>query len=139
MTELKELVYQIINSQKAMGIDMLASACKVSPKQVIEVLDNELAKVVSKDCFDRVWDFLTKQDHMTFLTIVYGNVIEVKTKVVKGVRTHGYFNLFGKAPLNGHLKEDLITAIALISVPFMGKESHQIAFLNDEGNIMYSF
>lgn len=71
MEALKAKVQEIIDSKKAKGIEMISSALGVTNAQVIEVLDEKYAKVVSKDNFYRVWDFLTSRDSLTFLVIVY--------------------------------------------------------------------
>lgn len=139
MENLKNKVQEIIDSKKAKGIAMMAQDLGVTHAQVIEVLDAKYAKVVTKDNFYRVWDFLTSRDSLTLLVISDGNIFEVKSKVVPGKEAQGYFNLFGSEPLQGHIKIDAVDEIALLSVPFMSFESHQIAFLNTKGHIMYSF
>ena len=139
MEALKAKVQEIIDSKKAKGIEMISSALGVTNAQVIEVLDEKYAKVVSKDNFYRVWDFLTSRDSLTFLVIVYNNIFEIKSKVVPGKEAQGYFNLFGKEPLHGHIKIEDVDKIALLSVPFLSLESHQIAFINADGKIMYAF
>lgn len=139
MSDLVNNVQEIISSGKSMGISMIAHSLRAKEKDVIDVLNADQGLVVDGSNFDKVWSFMTTLDKMTFITLAYGNVIEVTTNVIQGKDAMGYFNLMGDAALGGHIKKDLVTHIALISIPFMKLESYQIAFLNSDGTIMYSF
>lgn len=56
-----------------------------------------------------------------------------------GKHGHGYFNLFGDAPLGGHLKLDELDCMCFLSMPFMGKESHSVHFFHSGGEVMFSY
>lgn len=139
MNNLEQQILDIIASGKAMGLSFIAKTLQVSDKEAIEALPAHMALVVDKDKFQKIWNFMTLQEHLTFITQVKNSFIEIKTQILAGKNAHGYFNLIGDAPLNGHLKLEDIAEIVLLSVPFMHLESHQIAFLDDKGQILYSF
>ena len=51
----------------------------------------------------------------------------------------GYYNiLHADATLGGHIKADTISEMAFISMPFMGRESHYVAFFGQDGSLHFS-
>lgn len=51
----------------------------------------------------------------------------------------GYYNiLHADATLGGHIKADAIADMAFISMPFMGRESHYVAFFGLDGSLHFS-
>lgn len=76
--------------------------------------------------------------NMTTILMVSGNVFEFKGAFPKGKYAHGYFNLYTKGDgLHGHIKLESIVAIALISRPFRGSESHSINFFGTQGELIF--
>lgn len=136
---LKTKIYELIESKKALGISFIAKKLNISDKDAICELDTNEGILIHKDNFEKVWEFLTGLSELTFTTYIENSFIEVKTQVNPGKKALGYFNLTGTGALNGHLKLEDIKEIAILSVPFLHLESHQIAFLNNNGNILYSF
>lgn len=76
---------------------------------------------------------------LTFFIGKDGNIFEIKLEVSPGKSAHGYFNLFAHGKLNGHLRPETVAHIALLKIPFLHLQSRQIAFVNAEGQVMYSF
>ncbi len=136
---LKTEIYELIKSKKAMGISFIAQKLGISDKDAICELDTEEGILLHKDNFEKIWEFLTGFGELTFTAYIKNSFIEVKTQANPGKNAFGYFNLNGTGALNGHLKLEDIAEIALLSVPFLHLESHQIAFLDNKGNILYSF
>lgn len=138
-TSLKQQVRILIESGRSMGLTMLANACQKSELEVIKALPEEMGKLFDGSCFDRAWQMLTEMEALTFFIESSGNIFEIKTKVGPGRDGFGYFNLFGQDRLNGHLRKESVGFIAFLKIPFMQLESRQIAFLNADGKVMYSF
>ncbi len=136
---LKHQIKALIESGKSMGLSMLASTCHKSELEVIKVLPKGMGYIFDSTCFDRVWQILTQIDTLTFFIESSGNIFEIKTKVGPGRDGFGYFNLFGQDRLNGHLCRESVSFIAFLKIPFMQLESRQVAFLNADGKVMYSF
>lgn len=87
--------------------------------------------------FDAVWSSACAWPSATFFLEHLGNVIEVSCKLAEGKHGMGYYNIFHGSPLGGHLKADAVKTIGFITLPFMGRESHFLAFFNEEGESMF--
>lgn len=136
---LDKQVKALIEGGKSMGLTMLSNVCKKSELEVIKALPGGMGTLFDGSHFDKVWKFLTEIDTVTFFIESSGNIFEMKTKVTAGRDGFGYFNLFGKGCLNGHIRKESVSAIAFLKIPFMQLESRQIAFLNADGKVMFSF
>lgn len=139
MSDLKNKVQQIVNSGKCMGLMMLKNELKISELEVINNLEEKDKIVLNSTYFDKVWEFLTSFDKLTLFIEKEGNIFEINTKVGPGKEGMGYFNLFAKDCLNGHLVKNSVSNIALIKLPFLHLVSYQITFLNAQGNSIYNF
>ncbi|MBW8182480.1 heme utilization cystosolic carrier protein HutX [Shewanella nanhaiensis] len=75
---------------------------------------------------------------MTTIVSVSGSIFEFKGDFPQGKYAYGYYNLITQGNgLHGHLSLDGLTAIALVSRPFRGKESHSINFFGSEGEMIF--
>lgn len=135
----KQQLKGMIDSGKSMGLTMLANVCKKTELEVIKALPDGMGTLVPGTDFDKVWKFLTEIDVLTFFIESSGNIFEMKLKVAPGRDGFGYFNLFGKNCLNGHIRKESVSSIAFLKIPFMQLESRQVAFLNADGKVMFSF
>lgn len=127
----------------------LADNPDVMPSQVATALGvSELDVVGALPCDQFLWLPLTEKETllaslpewgtMTTIITVSGSIFEFKGDFPKGKYAHGYYNLITKGEgLQGHLKLDDIRAIALISKPFRGAESHSINFFGAKGEIVF--
>lgn len=88
--------------------------------------------------FDKVWEFLTTFKKLTLFLEKEGNIFEIDTRIGSGKDGMGYFNLFEKGCLNGHLVKDSVSHIALLKLPFMHLTSYQVVFLGKDGNSIFS-
>lgn len=66
------------------------------------------------------------------------NIFEIDTRIGPGKEEMGYFNLFEKGCLNGHLVKDSVSHIAFLKLPFMHLTSYQVVFLGKDGNSIFS-
>ena len=136
---LQQQLKELISGGKSMGLQMLAGVCRKSELEVIKALPEGMGMLFEGSYFDKVWQMLTEIDTLTFFIESSGNIFEFKTKIEHGREGFGYFNLFGKNCLNGHLRKETVSSIALLKIPFMQLESRQVAFINTDGKVMYSF
>jgi len=75
---------------------------------------------------------------MTTIIAVSGSIFEFKGSFPQGKYAYGYYNLITEGEgLHGHLNFDNLSAIALISRPFRGKERHSINFFGSEGEMIF--
>ena len=138
MNELKTKIDEIVSSGKCMGLLMLKNALKVSELEVLQNLDERKTLILGNDFFDKVWEFLTTFKRLTLFLEKEGNIFEIDTRIGSGKDGMGYFNLFEKGCLNGHLVKDSVSHIALLKLPFMHLTSYQVVFLGKDGNSIFS-
>ena len=138
MNELKTKIDKIVSSGKCMGLLMLKNALKVSELEVLQNLDERETLILGNAFFDKVWEFLTTFKKLTLFLEKEGNIFEIDTRIGSGKDGMGYFNLFEKGCLNGHLVKDSVSHIALLKLPFMHLTSYQVVFLGKDGNSIFS-
>ena len=138
MNELKTKIDEIVSSGKCMGLLMLKNALKVSELEVLQNLDERKTLILGNAFFDKVWEFLTTFKRLTLFLEKEGNILEIDTRIGSGKDGMGYFNLFEKGCLNGHLVKDSVSHIALLKLPFMHLTSYQVVFLGKDGNSIFS-
>ena len=138
MNELKTKIDEIVSSGKCMGLLMLKNALKVSELEVLQNLDKKKTLILGNAYFDKVWEFLTTFKKLTLFLEKEGNIFEIDTRIGSGKDGMGYFNLFEKGCLNGHLVKDSVSHIALLKLPFMHLTSYQVVFLGKDGNSIFS-
>ena len=108
MNELKTKIDEIVSSGKCMGLLMLKNALKVSELEVLQNLDEKKTLILGNAYFDKVWEFLTTFKKLTLFLEKEGNIFEIDTRIGSGKDGMGYFNLFEKGCLNGHLVKDSV-------------------------------
>ena len=138
MNELKTKIDEIVSSGKCMGLMMLKNALKVSELEVLQNLNEKETLILDNASFDKVWEFLTTFKKLTLFLEKAGNIFEIETRICSGKEGMGYFNLFEKGCLNGHLVKDSVSHIALLKLPFMHLTSYQVVFLGKDGNSIFS-
>lgn len=138
MNELKTKIDEIVSSGKCMGLLMLKNALKVSELEVLQNLDERETLILGNAFFDKVWEFLTTFKKLTLFLEKEGNIFEIDTRIGSGKDGMGYFNLFEKGCLNGHLVKDSVSHISLLKLPFMHLTSYQVVFLGKDGNSIFS-
>ena len=138
MNELKTKIDEIVSSGKCMGLMMLKNTLKTSELEVLQNLDEKETLILGNASFDKVWEFLTTFKKLTLFLEKAGNIFEIDTRIGPGKEGMGYFNLFEKGCLNGHLVKDSVSHIALLKLPFMHLTSYQVVFLGKDGNSIFS-
>ena len=116
----------------------LAGRFGVTELEAVRALPDEMRAFAPATAFDDIWAELATWPSATVIVQHMGCVFEIKTALVPGKHGHGYFNLFGDAPLGGHLKVDGLDCVCFLSMPFMGRESHSLQFFHSSGEVMFS-
>lgn len=129
MNELKTKIDEIVSSGKCMGLMMLKNTLKTSELEVLQNLDEKETLILGNASFDKVWEFLSTFKKLTLFLEKAGNIFEIDTRIGPGKEGMGYFNLFEKGCLNGHLVKDSVSHIAFLKLPFMHLTSYQVVFL----------
>lgn len=136
--ELSAKISEALREKKPVMLASLAGEFGVSEKAIAEAMPEDMAKVVSGEHFEKVWNALTAWEKATFIVQHGGHVIEIKTRIAPGKFGHGYYNIMHGEAVGGHLKADAVAHIGFLSMPFMGLESHSVQFFDAEGRVAFS-
>lgn len=118
---------------KALGTTELGAAQRLPADSVAFVTGDTTQR------FDEIWASLATWEKATTLILHGGHVFEVSSKISTGKRAQGYYNIMAKdAVLGGHIRYEEIGAIAFITIPFMGRESHFVQFFGQDGSASFS-
>ncbi|HDS1196871.1 heme utilization cystosolic carrier protein HutX [Shewanella algae] len=110
----------------------------ISELDVVQALPAEQQQFLPLEWLEALLQALPEWGKLTTIVTVAGQIFEFKGDFPKGKTAHGYFNLYSKGDgLHGHLKLENFSAIALISRPFRGTESHSINFFGPDGAIVF--
>ncbi|ACJ30646.1 Conserved hypothetical protein [Shewanella piezotolerans WP3] len=127
----------LIDNPSAMP-SQIAAELNVSEFEVVSALPTEQLALLPVSEKDALLTSLPEWGNMTTIVSASGSIFEFKGSFPKGKYAHGYYNLITKGDgLHGHLKLDDISAIALISKPFRGTESHSINFFGPAGEVVF--
>lgn len=138
MTVSVETIRHYLNENPQAMPAQVSAALNVSERQVVAALPDDQFTVLPLAEKDALLASLPEWGPMTTIVSVSGSIFEFKGAFPKGKYAHGYYNLITKGDgLHGHLKLDDISAIALISKPFKGSESHSINFFGNNGEMVF--
>jgi putative heme utilization carrier protein HutX len=131
-------IQQYLSENPAAMPGQVAQALSITELEVVTALPTEQLALLPLTEKDNLLTSLPEWGNMTTIISVSGSIFEFKGSFPKGKYAHGYYNLITKGEgLHGHLKLDDISAIALISKPFRGTESHSINFFGALGEVVF--
>ncbi|CAM3759650.1 ChuX-like family protein [Vibrio aerogenes CECT 7868] len=139
MNTLNEQVVQILTQEPQTLPADIATKLNVSELEVLQAFPSQSAVVISGDhARDLLHEIAGWKTDVTVIVQSGGSIFEVKAPLPEGKFARGYYNLMGQTgQLHGHLNLDNIAHIALVSKPFMGKESHYFGFLDAQGDNIF--
>lgn len=136
--ESKLAIRSMLNDRPDLMAGQIAAELAVTELTVVSQLPQEQFALLSLSEKDSLLAELPTWGPMTTIISVSGSIFEFKGAFPKGKYAHGYYNLITKGDgLHGHLKLDDISAIALLSRPFRGQESHAINFFGAKGEVVF--
>lgn len=131
---LKEQVAQVLEQDPKLLPAAIAEQLQVTEAQVVCAFPSEMVAILDGDHAQTILESLVGWGPVTTIVHSFGSIFEVKAPFPKGKLARGYYNLMGKeGELHGHLKLENIKTIALVSKPFMGRESHYFGFFSECG------
>lgn len=134
----KEKIKALLSAKQPVTISSMAKELGCTALQAAHLLPEEMRSFAPGEEFEKVWLALCQWPKATFICVHKGNVIEVGAKLSPGKFAMGFYNIMGgKSALEGHFKTDSIVEIGFISMPFMGRESHFVAFFDQQGESVY--
>ncbi|WP_100752673.1 heme utilization cystosolic carrier protein HutX [Vibrio salilacus] len=138
MDSLSQRVAKLLEQDPTLLPAAMAQQLSVSEFDVVAALPTEMTAIVDGDQAQAILESLVGFGPVTTIVHSFGSIFEVKAPFPKGKLARGYYNLIGsEGELHGHLKLDNIQHIALVSKPFMGRESHYFGFFCPAGNNVF--
>ncbi len=138
MDTLKTQVATLIEQEPRLRPVSIAERLGVAELAVIEVLPDEMVSIAPGEQAQAILESLVGFGPVTTITHSFGSIFEIKAPFPKGSVAHGYYNLHGQpGELHGHLKLSEVQSVALVSKPFMGKDSHYFGFYTEQGNNIF--
>lgn len=138
MQSLQQQVAVLLEQEPALLPALMAERLNVSEFDVVNALPTEMVTVVTGSEAETLLTDIADWGAVTTIVQSFGSIFEVKAPLPKGKMARGYYNLIGQeGQLHGHLKLDTIHHVALVSKPFMGKESHYFGFFTAQGDNIF--
>ncbi|CAK4075198.1 heme utilization cystosolic carrier protein HutX [Vibrio sp. 16] len=138
METIKQQVAQLIEQEPTLLPAAIAERLAISEYQAVEALPDEMVALAPGEQAQTILEQLVGFGPVTTIVHSFGSIFEVKAPFPKGKVARGYYNLMGReGELHGHLKLDNVKNIALVSKPFMGRESHYFGFFCSQGNNIF--
>ncbi|NRD73207.1 heme utilization cystosolic carrier protein HutX [Shewanella sp. VB17] len=133
-----EVIRQYLDNNPNSMPSQAAVELGVSEWSVVLALPPEQMSQLPLSDKDALLSSLPDWGNVTTIIAVSGSIFEFKGSFPQGKYAYGYYNLITEGEgLHGHLNLDSLSAIALISRPFRGKESHSINFFGSKGEIIF--
>lgn len=138
MEAIKQQVAQLIEQEPTLLPAAIAERLEISEFEAVAALPDAMVALVPGEQAQTILEQLVGFGPVTTIVHSFGSIFEVKAPFPKGKVARGYYNLMGReGELHGHLKLDNVKNIALVSKPFMGRESHYFGFFCEAGNNIF--
>ncbi len=138
MESIKKQVESLLEQEPQLLPAAMAERLEVSEFDVVAALPQEMVAIAPGEHAQSILESLVGFGPVTSIVQSFGSIFEVKAPFPKGKLARGYYNLMGKeGELHGHLKLDNIKHVALVSKPFMGRESHYFGFFSECGSNIF--
>ncbi|MDN3612524.1 heme utilization cystosolic carrier protein HutX [Vibrio ostreicida] len=138
MQALKQQVAQLIEQEPTLLAAAIAERLAISEFEAVAALPDPMVALAPGEQAQSILENLVDFGPVTTIVHSFGSIFEVKAPFPKGKLARGYYNLMGKeGEMHGHLNLERVKNIALVSKPFMGRESHYFGFFCEQGNNIF--
>ncbi|MDW3049059.1 heme utilization cystosolic carrier protein HutX, partial [Vibrio sp. Vb1554] len=135
---IKQQVEVLLEPEPQLLPAAMAERLGVTEFDVVAALPQEMIAIAPGEQAQTILESLVGFGPVTTIVHSFGSIFEVKAPFPKGKVARGYYNLMGReGELHGHLKLDNVKNIALVSKPFMGRESHYFGFFSECGSNIF--
>ncbi|HCH6187698.1 TPA: heme utilization cystosolic carrier protein HutX [Vibrio parahaemolyticus] len=132
MESIEQQVEVLLEQEPQLLPAAMAERLGVTEFDVVAALPQEMVAISPGEQAQTILESLVGFGPVTTIVHSFGSIFEVKAPFPKGKVARGYYNLMGReGELHGHLKLDNVKNIALVSKPFMGRESHYFGFFSE--------
>lgn len=135
----QEKINELMNAKKPVTLGLIARELDCSDLEAAQALPSENCSFIEDiNMFDDLWSEMSQWEKVTLFIIHEGHVFEIQSKLSAGKRAMGYYNILAKdAVIGGHINPDSLETAAFISMPFMGRESHYVAFFGKDQKLHF--
>ncbi|HIF5998831.1 TPA: heme utilization cystosolic carrier protein HutX [Vibrio parahaemolyticus] len=138
MESIKQQVEALLEQEPQLLPAAMAERLGVTEFDVVAALPQEMVAIAPGEQAQTILESLVGFGPVTTIVHSFSSIFEVKAPFPKGKVARGYYNLMGReGELHGHLKLDNVKNIALVSKPFMGRESHYFGFFSECGSNIF--
>ncbi|HBH7872049.1 heme utilization cystosolic carrier protein HutX [Vibrio parahaemolyticus] len=138
MESIKQQVEVLLEQEPQLLPAAMAERLGVTEFDVVAALPQEMVAIAPGEQAQTILESLVGFGPVTTIVHSFGSIFEVKAPFPKGKVARGYYNLMAReGELHGHLKLDNVKNIALVSKPFMGRESHYFGFFSECGSNIF--
>ncbi|EHR0757954.1 heme utilization cystosolic carrier protein HutX [Vibrio parahaemolyticus] len=138
MESIKQQVEALLEQEPQLLPAAMAERLGVTEFDVVATLPQEMVAIAPGEQVQTILESLVGFGPVTTIVHSFGSIFEVKAPFPKGKVARGYYNLMGReGELHGHLKLDNVKNIALVSKPFIGRESHYFGFFSECGSNIF--
>lgn len=133
-----DAIYQLMAEQPRLRTIEIALELGCCELQVIQALPEQEVKMLPTEQAQQLLSNIANWGTVTCIIEVSGFVFEVKAPLPTGRNAYGYYNLSHDSDgLQGHLKLDNLSAIALLTRKVRGKLSYYVQFFDHSGNSVF--
>ncbi len=137
-----EKIRELLAARHPVTLTSIAAALGMSALEAARRLPAELVGLVDltdPERFDAFWAALAEWKKVTLIVQKDGHVFEIEGRLSCGKRAQGYYNILGKdSPIGGHIAFGEIAAAVFTAIPFMGRDSYAVQFMNRAGAVSFS-
>ncbi|MCK3655203.1 heme iron utilization protein [Pasteurellaceae bacterium Macca] len=140
MTVLKHQIAELLAQQPNIITLEIAEQLQRPEGEILCALPDEFVRLFPAHRAEEIFNLISKWGEVTTIIEKSGCIFEIKDQFPHGMIGRGYYNLNMKGEegaLHGHLKLTQIAQIAFISLPFRGKESYNIAFIDHQNHTIF--
>lgn len=136
---MNEKIQELMNAKRPVTLGLIAKEIGCTDLKAAQMLGSEHCVFARNiEVFDDLWEAMSTWEKVTLFILHEGHVFEIASKLSAGKRGMGYYNILSKdAVVGGHINADALGAIAFISMPFMGRESHYVAFFGKDEKLHF--
>ncbi|EDM69133.1 MAG: heme utilization cystosolic carrier protein HutX [Moritella sp.] len=134
----RNAIHQLMADKPRLRSIEVALELNCSELEVIQALPEQEVNMLPAEQAQRLLTDIADWGNVTCIIEVSGFVFEVKAPLPKGKNAYGYYNLSHDSDgLQGHLKLDNLSAMALLTRKVRGKLSYYVQFFDHKGNSVF--
>ncbi|SQD80062.1 heme utilization cystosolic carrier protein HutX [Moritella yayanosii] len=134
----RNAIHQLMTDKPRLRSIEVALELNCSELEVIQTLPEQEVNMLPVEHAQGLLTDIADWGKVTCIIEVSGFVFEVKAPFPKGKNAYGYYNLLHDSDgLQGHLKLDNLSVIALLTRKVRGKLSYYVQFFDHKGNSVF--